>query len=211
MIQILETLWRSQSRQQMLKAGGVLSVVVLVCVTALLGTLASRADAIVEYDAEQASWSGNSAAAEELAVLNANLAQREKRASELKQAGFGSAADRVAWVEGAVATLNKLHTIGYTVEVETAQVQPLSESLQVWYVDRALEPPVYEVNNLSLKVQGVHEDEFLQLIDRIAAVGGGVVRTEHCKLERRVDGLGINIDCSLRRYRIRQSLPAAAS
>ena len=133
------------------------------------------------------------------------LPQRTGEAVALRRSGFAAAADRVTWVEQTVALLNRLQPLDYTIEVTPARPQPLPDAMQTGYLDRGLEPPNFEVNDLNLRVQGLHENELLQVLDRATTAGGGVVRTEYCKFDRRADGIGVDADCRLRRY----ALPAA--
>jgi hypothetical protein len=127
----------------------------------------------------------------------------------LQKAGFEQAADRVAWVDAAVRILERLHPVAYTVEAAVPQLQPAGGRLQQRYEEAGLEAPLLERNELLLRMQGLQEDELLDVIDRVVADGGGVARIEHCRLARRADGVGLDAECRLGRYSLHYARPEA--
>jgi hypothetical protein len=205
MIHVVATVWASRCRSQLVATGAVLGVAVVLAAGVVSWAMARRSAAAVEQEAQVAAWDSNSSVVTQLETVSGELPKRTREAVALRKAGFGAAADRVTWVEQTIAVLNRLQPLDFTIEVTPARPQPLPDAMQAGYLDRGLEPPAFEVNDLTLKIQGLHENELLQVLDRAALAGGGVVRTEYCKFDRRADGVGIDADCRLRRY----GLPAA--
>jgi hypothetical protein len=200
MIAVVTTVWASRYRPQLVATGVVLGAAVVVAVGVVTWAMARRSAATVEQEAQIAAWDSNSSVVTQLEAVSSELPQRTREAAALRKAGFIAGADRVNWVEQTAALLNRLQPLDFSLEVSPAQPQPLPDALQTRYLDRGLEPPMFEVNDLSLRIQGLHEDELLQVLDLAATAGGGVVRTEYCKFDRRADGVGIDADCRLRRY-----------
>jgi hypothetical protein len=200
---ILKSLWLSPHRRQLLMCASILFGSTLLATAGVFWAHDSRSAGLVDRDAEQAAWSLNSAAAADLQEVASALPQHESSAVRLLQDGFGAAADRVGWTESVVAALNALHPVSYVVEVGTAQQLPLPDDMLQSHAERGLQPPTFEVNDLSLKVQGLTEDELVRLLNTVVVRGGGIVRMERCRLERRADALGLDAECSLRRYSIR--------
>jgi hypothetical protein len=200
MIQVVTTVWASRYRPQLVATGVMLGVAAVVAMGVVTWAMARRSAATVEQEAQIAAWDANSSVVSQIEAISSELPQRTREAAMLRKAGFIAGADRVKWVEQTAALLNRLLPLDFTLEVSAARPQALPESLQTRYLDGGLEPPMFEVNDLSLRIQGLHEDELLQVLDHAAAAGGGVVRTEYCKFDRRADGIGIDADCRLRRY-----------
>jgi hypothetical protein len=199
-IQVVATVWASRYRRQLATTGVVMGIAVAVAVGGVSWAMAQRNAAAVEQEAQVAAWDSNSSAVAQLEAVSGDLPQRIREAVALRNAGFGAAADRVTWVEQTVAVLKRLRPLDYTVEVTPARPQALPDAMQSGYLDRGLEAPAFEVNDLNLRIQGLHENELLEVLDRAVIAGGGVVRTEYCKFDRRADGIGIDADCRLRRY-----------
>jgi hypothetical protein len=206
MIQVLATLWDSRCRRELVATGAVLAVSMLAGVGMVGWAMAQRNAAAAEQEAQIAAWDSNSSAVTQLQTVSSDLPKHIHEAVALRDSGFAAAADRVTWVEQTIAVIKRLRPLDYTIEVTPAQPHPLPESMQSGYLERGIEPPSFEVNDLNLRLQGLHETELLEVLDRAVSAGGGVVRTEYCKFDRRADGVGIDMDCRLRRY----SLPAAA-
>jgi hypothetical protein len=200
MIHVVTTVWTSRYRLQLVATGVVIGVAVVVAVGVVTWSMAGRSAATVDQEAQTAAWDSNSSVVTQLEAVSSELPQRTREAAALRKAGFIAGADRVSWVEQTAALLKRLQPLDFTLEVSPSQPQALPDALQTRYLDRGLEPPMFEVNDLSLRIQGLHEDELLQVLDLAAAAGGGVVRTEYCKFDRRADGIGIDADCRLRRY-----------
>jgi hypothetical protein len=208
---IIDTLWRSAYRRQLIVSTSALGVCALLALIATAWAHASLSAALLDRDAQQAAWSTSSTAAANVQEVESALPQHEAHAMQLLQGGFTSAVDRVGWSEGLVATLNAMHPSGYTLEISTAQSLPLPDDLLTSYTERGLPPPEFEVNDLTLKVQGLTEDELTTLLEHAAQSGGGIVRIERCHLERRIDQQGLDTECSLRRFRIRTNAVESGS
>jgi hypothetical protein len=200
MIQALATVWNSHCRRQLAATGATLGIAMVIAAGVVSWALARRSAAAIEQEAQVAAWDSSSSAATQLEAVSGDLPQRVREAVALRNAGFGAAADRVTWVEQTVGTLKRLQPLDYNIEVTPARTQPLPEAMQAGYLDRGLEAPLFEVNDLNLRVQGLHEIELLRVLERAVNAGGGVVRTEYCKFDRRADGVGVDADCRLRRY-----------
>jgi hypothetical protein len=200
MIAVVTTVWASRYRPQLIATGVVVGVAVVVALGVVTWAMARRSAATVEQEAQIAAWDSNSSVVTQLEAVSSELPERTREATALRKAGFSAGADRVNWVEQTAGLLKSLQPLDFSLEVSPAQPQALPDALQTRYLERGLEPPMFEVNDLSLRVQGLHEDELLQVLDLAAAAGGGVVRTEYCKFDRRADGVGIDADCRLRRY-----------
>jgi hypothetical protein len=207
MIEVVKTIWASRCRRDLFATGAALGIAMVVAVGVVGWAMARRSAAAVEHEAQTAAWDANSSVVTQLEAVASELPQRTAEAAALRKAGFVAAADRVSWVEQTVALLKRIRPLDFTVEVTPARPQPLPQALQTHYLDRGLEPPAFEVNDLSLRIQGLHETELLQALEFAASAGGGVIRTEHCKFDRRADGVGIDAECRLRRY----GLPSAPS
>ena len=167
--------------------------------------------AALEQEAGYASWAANSLLAADVDTAAAGLADRMRAVTSLREAGFGGPADRVAWVEGAIAALERIKPLDYTVEVGAAVRMPIPDAMLAWFSDRGMEPPALETNDLKLQARGLVEDEVLRVLEAAVATGGGITRVERCKLERRPDGLGVDIDCLLRRHGLVPAIGAPAS
>jgi len=200
----LQVLLQSRCRREVLRAAALLGACLLVAIAAVLFATSSRARADNEYMEEQ----GLAAAAQvgtTGAEVAATLPQLVAETARLQRAGFDKPADRVAWVDTAVRALDRLHPVAYTVEAGVAQIQPAGGRLQQRYEEAGLEAPQLERTDLLLRVQGLQEDELLHVIEQVVAVGGAVVRVEHCKLGRRADGAGLDAECRLGRYSLRRA------
>jgi hypothetical protein len=210
MIDLLRTMLKSAYRRDVLRAGALLGGSLLVAVIAVLLSMMYRNHAQVENLEEQGAAT-TSAQTLSGANLEAELPRLVAETGRLQKSGFGTTADRVAWVDETVRTLDQLHPISYTLEAGVVQTLAVVDTLQQRYQGAGLEPPIFESNDLSLTIQGLHEDELVDAIEQIRMHGGGVVRVEQCTLRRRVDGVGLDAQCTLRRYRLRQALTEATS
>lgn len=206
----LQTVVNSRCRKEVLRAAALLCACVVLAVAAVMIASSSRARAENENMEEQ----GAAAAAAQSGTtgedIQAALPKLVTEAGRLRNAGFDQPADRVAWVDAAVRTLDRLHPIAYTVEAEVAAVQPAGGRLQQRYEEAGLEPPQLERNDLLLRVQGLQEAELLGVIDAVVLQAGGIARVEHCKLARRADGVGLDAECRVGRYRLRRPDAQAA-
>ena len=204
----LQAVWQSRFRPELLKFGAMFGAGVLVSAIAIALALTSRAKARSENLQEQgvaASAAQPGAGAE----FETGLPQRIAATERLKQRA--SVMPLIAcsgWI-AAVRILDALHPIAYTVEAGVAAPQAAADSLQLRYQEIGLEAPPFERNDLLLTIQGLHEDELVTAIGKIAAQGGGVVPAQRCKLARRPDGAGLDVDCTLRSYRLRQATVVA--
>jgi uncharacterized small protein (DUF1192 family) len=211
MIEQLQTLLTSRCRKEVLQAGAMLGVCVLIAIIAVLLSTISRRHAENKNLEEQGAAASAAQTLSTGASLQAELPRLVAETGRLQKDGFGSTADRVAWVDAAVRTLDQLHPIAYTVEAGVIQTQAVADSVLQRYQGAGLEPPTFEGNDLALTIQGLQEDELVEAMERIRAQGGGVVRVEHCSLRRRADGAGLDAQCTLRRYSLHQTLAEAAS
>ncbi len=53
-----------------------------------------------------------------------------------------------------------------------------------------------------LHINGLHEDELTSFMQDALAAGAGVTRIEECALTRRTDAIGMDVECTLRRFGI---------
>jgi hypothetical protein len=207
----LKALWQSPGRRTVLQGAGLLGGCVVVAVTAVLWAVTARGNAQDENLQEQIVVAGDAQLVGAGTDVVANLPRLVTDTKQLQQSGFAAAADRVAWIDATVHTLDQLRPIAYAVEARVAQTQPAVDSLQQRYQQAGLDPPELERNDLLLSVQGLTEDELAAAIEQIGARASGIVRVEHCKLDRRADGVGVDADCTLARYRLRQAVEVPAS
>lgn len=196
----LLAIWQSRWRRQLHMPAAALLLAVVVSGGIVWWEHSRGRTAALEQEAGYASWAANSLIAADLETAAASLPDRMQTLKDLQDAGFGGPADRVAWVEGAIRTLEKIAPLDYTVEVEAAAQMPIPDVMQAWFQDRGLELPGLETNDLKLQARGLVEDEVLRVLDAAVAAGGGITRVERCKLERRPDGVGLDMDCLLRRH-----------
>jgi hypothetical protein len=211
MMQPALALWASRWRHQMFIIGGATVAALILSGVAVGWALSGRGAAAMEQDAETAAQAANTGAMAELESISAALPAHIAAAVALRDGGFTVAADRVTWVERAVALLRTLGPLGYAVEVSAASPLALPAHLQAGYSDRGVEPPAFAVNDMDLKVQGTHETELLRILEEVRQAGGGVVRVERCRIERRTDGVGIDVECRLRRYSLAVAGKGASS
>jgi hypothetical protein len=199
----LQVLLQSRCRREVLRAAALLGACLLAAVVAVLLATTSRTRALDENMEEQGAAAAAAQTGTTGADVEAALPKLIAETARLQTAGFDRPADRVAWVDTAVRALDRLHPVAYTVEADVAEVQPAGGRLQQRYEEAGLEPPQLERNDMQLRVQGLQEDELLGVIEQVVAQGGGVVRVEHCKLDRRADGVGLDAQCRLARYSLR--------
>lgn len=196
----LRRLWNSTQRPGVLRAAGLLGLV-LVLGAALVGVewlrLARRAQAL---DSEQAALAAAEVEAGARGVLVGELAVREARVQALRARGFNAEADRVAWVESVTAAVEALRPQRYKVEAGAEATLPLPPSVQAWYDERGLAAPRLVANELRMELEGLHEDEIGALVKRAREAGGGVVRVERCRMDRRPGGEALASTCVLRRF-----------
>lgn len=211
MIQVIATLWASRCRRQLVVTGATLGAAVAIAAGVVSWAISQRNAAATEKEAQVAAWDTNSSAVTQLEAVAAELPQRTREAEALRKAGFQAGADRVSWVEQTMSVLDRMRPLDFTMEVTPTRTLPLPETLQARYLDNGLEAPTFEVNDLNLRVQGLHEVELLQVLESSMAAGGGVVRIEFCKFDRRADGVGIDANCRLRRYGLPAPVQAPAS
>ncbi len=159
--------------------------------------------AVAARDAELLAVQQARATAEALRALRTTPGAREARVLALRRAGFTTPARRVEWAEGVTAALTRLRPLGYALEVGAERGQSLPPAVQAWFDARGVAPPPLRVTELTLSVQGLHEQELLDVLAAAHAAGAGLVRLEQCKIERRSDGIGLDASCRLRRFALR--------
>lgn len=200
MIRQLNSLWRSNQRPAVLAAGAKLAIV-LVVGGGLLGWCNLRLRyAVMSQQAEQQAVADATLMTEELTALRAELPQREIRSRALRANGFLESTDRVRWAEAIAASALSLGPLAYSAAIGTPQWLPLPEAQSAWYATHGLEAPSVHGTDLVLRVQGLHEEELRRLLDTALSSGGGVTRIENCQLVRRADDVGLDAECTLRRF-----------
>lgn len=211
MTTILATLWNTGHRRQLLVMGALLALALLLTAGTIAWANSVRSAARLEHESLTSAWDANSAAAQEVSRATEQMPQQLGTAVNLRAAGFGRSADRVSWVEHTLNQLQSLSPLGYSVVAGPAASQSLPEALQSWFLERSLETPVFETNDMELQAQGLVESELLRVLQEAARAGGGITRTEHCKISRRADGAGLDAECRLRRYSLRKPPAEPAS
>jgi hypothetical protein len=206
----LQVLMQSRCRSEVLRAAAVLGICMLLALAAVLVASASRARAQNQNMEEQGIAAAELQTGTAGTVDAGALPQVVAETGRLQKAGFEQSVDRVAWVDAAVRVLERLHPVAYTVEAAVPQLQPAGGRLQQRYEEAGLEAPQLERNDLLLRVQGLQEDELLDVLEHVTADGGGVVRIEQCRLARRGDGVGLDAECRLGRYSLHYANPEAA-
>lgn len=200
----------STHRRRVLRAVMLLGVVAAVgaAVTAWQWVRVTRgAQALAS---EQAALQTAQVRIEALRALSADLGLREAVVRELRARGFMSESDRVAWVEAVRAAVELLRPVSYRVEVGAESLLPLPAQAQSWYDEHGLAAPRLVTNELLLTLEGLHEGEILTLVAKAREAGGGIVRLESCRLERRPGDGMLGATCTLRRFAL-LAPPAAAT
>ncbi len=207
MIVELGKLWRSSHRPAVATAGMVLGISLLTAIVLLGWTTARLHEARNLLESEQQAQASAEFIGQELQVLQADLPRREARTRALQAGGMMLPADRVAWAEAIAAAASALRPLTYSAAIDTPQWLPLPDSVSAWYGARGQESPSLRVTDLALQVNGLHEDELLGLLHHALSAAGGIARIEHCDLNRRGDGVGIDASCRLRRFGIGTPTP----
>jgi hypothetical protein len=199
---LLALLWNSAHQRRLAEAAVALGAALLVGAGLLGWTGAGLREATLTLSIEQQGLAEADVLAQELAALRADFDSREARTRVLLASGFTGPADRVGWAEAVNAGADRLRPLGFVAAIGTPEWLPLPDEVGNWYAARSLEPRSLQATDLSLKVQGLHEDELAQLLQVALDAGGGVTRLEHCELRRRPDDIGVDADCTLRRFGI---------
>ncbi|MEO8313675.1 MAG: hypothetical protein ABI645_02675 [Pseudomonadota bacterium] len=199
---VIKSLWNSRHRQALAVAGAMLGVAVLLGGGLVAWSSARLHDAMLTLDLGQQGLSDAETQAEELTALKSDLDRRESLSRALREAGFLADTDRVAWAEAVSAAASALHPLGYSAVVGTQQWMPLPDDVTAWYATRGLEPPSLHATDLVLHINGLHEDELTSFMQDALAAGAGVTRIEECALTRRTDAIGMDVECTLRRFGI---------
>lgn len=206
----LKRLLASVHRGRVLRTAALLGVVLAAgaSVTALQWVRMARAAQTLAR--EQSALQATRASAEATHALSADLVSREAVVRELRGRGFMAEADRVAWVEAVRVTVERLRPVSYRVEAAAESSLPLPPSMQSWYDERGLAAPRLATNELLLELEGLHEGEVLAVVAKAQEAGGGIVRLESCRLERRLDATLLSAACTLRRFALLAPLTAGA-
>jgi hypothetical protein len=200
MIRRLGSLWRSNQRPAVVTAGATLGIA-FVSALALLGwSNLNLRQASMALQAEQQAVADGALLNEELAMLDTMLPQLEVRSRMLRASGFLETTDRVGWAEAVASVARELRPLSYAAAIGTPQWLPLPVAQAAWYAGHGLEAPSLHATELLLRVQGLHEGELQRLLGAALAAGGGVTRIEHCEIVRRSDDVGLDTECTLRRY-----------
>lgn len=198
----IHRLWSSRHRQAVVVAGVMLAIVILLGGGLVVWSSARLHGASMDLDISQQGLADAQAVAEELAALQPDLERRETVSRGLRQSGFLEEVDRVAWAEEVSQAARGYHPLGYSTEVGTRTWLPLPDDVSTWYATRGLEPPSLHATDLALRINGLHEDELISFLQDALDSGAGVSRIEQCRLQRRVDGIGVDAECTLRRFGI---------
>lgn len=200
MIRQLGSLWRSNQRPAVVTAGATLGIAVVSALALLAWSNLHLRQASMALQAEQQAVADGSLLNEEVALLDTNLPQLEVRARALRASGLLESTDRVGWAEAVASVARELRPLSYAAAIGTPQWLPLPVAQAAWYAGHGLEAPSLHATELLLRVQGLHEGELQRLLGTALAAGGGVTRIEHCEMVRRSDDVGLDTECTLRRY-----------
>lgn len=200
MIRQLGSLWRSNHRPAVIAAGATVGIAFVSALILLGWSNLKLRQASMSLQAEQQAVVDASLLNEELALLATELPRLEVRSRELRARGFLESTDRVEWAESVAAVARNLRPLSYSAAIGTPQWLPLPVAQAAWYAGHGLEAPSLHATELLLRVQGLHEQELQRLLDTALAAGGGVTRVEHCEMVRRSDDVGLDAECTLRRY-----------
>jgi hypothetical protein len=170
---------------------------------------ARLAGSMMNFNTGQQGLSDAQMVAEELTALREGLDLREATSRSLQKAGFLVDTDRVAWAEKVSTAARALHPLGYSAEVGVQNWLPLPENVSTWYATRGLEPPSLHATDLVVHINGLQEDELVSFMRGALAAGAGVTRIEQCELQRRTDDIGVDVECTLRRFGM--GVPPAAA
>jgi hypothetical protein len=181
-----------------------LLVAALLCGGALVAFASWRlSDAAAAREAESLAVQPVRQQAQALRALGPARGPRAARVLALRRAGVTQPTRRVDWAERVTATVVSLQPLGYAIEVGAERARPLPAALQSLLDAQGVGPATLQQTDLSLKVQGLHEQELVALMVAARAASMGLVRLESCKIERRADGIGLDSDCRLRRLALR--------
>lgn len=200
MIRQLGSLWRSDQRPAVIAAGATLGVAIVAALALLGWSNAHLRQASMALQAEQQAVADAALMTEEIALLDTELPRLEERSRALRAGNFLESTDRVGWAESVGSVARGLRPLSYSAAIGTPQWLPLPVAQAAWYAGHGLEAPSLHATELLLRVQGLHEGELQRLLDAALAAGGGVTRIEHCELVRRSDDVGLDTECTLRRY-----------
>jgi hypothetical protein len=200
MIRQLGSLWRSNHRPAVIAGGVTLGIAFVTALTLLGWSNLQLRQASMALQAEQQAIADAALLHEELALLGTGLPDLEVRSRQLRARGFRDNTDRVAWAESVAAVARELRPLSYSAEIGKPQWLPLPVAQAAWYAGHNLEAPSLHATDLLLRVQGLHEGELQRLLDTALATGGGITRVEHCEMTRRSDDVGIDAECTLRRF-----------
>lgn len=200
MIRQFESLWRSSQRPAVITAGVTMGIALLSAAVLLGWSNLRLRQASMALQAEQQAVADAAQLGEELAMLGTELPRLETSSRLLQGGGFLAATDRVGWAESVASVARGLRPLAYTAAIGTTQWLPLPDAQAGWYATHGLEAPSLHATDLVLRVQGLHEGELQRLLDTAVASGGGITRIEHCEIVRRSDDVGLDTECTLRRF-----------
>jgi len=206
----LSLLWASVHRARMLRVLVIVGAALLLSGALLSFSSWRAARAAQTADSERAALQGAAIDAEAIRMLGAELASREAEVRRLRQRGFTSPADRVAWVERVTAAARAEQPLRFKVELGADLELPVPADVQGWYDTRGLAAPRHVANELALEVEGLQEVELQRLLARARDAGGAQVRLERCVIERRADRMGLDASCLLRRHALLAPAAGAA-
>jgi hypothetical protein len=177
-----------------------LLVAALLCGGAMVALAAWRlSGAAAAREAESLAVQHARQQTQSFSALGPACGARAARVLALRRAGFTQPTRRVDWAERVTARVASLQPLGYAIEVGAESARSLPSALQAWFDAHGIAPVTLQQSDLTLKVQGLHEQELLAVMTAAREAGMGLVRLESCKIERRADGIGLDSDCRLRR------------
>jgi hypothetical protein len=112
-----------------------------------------------------------------------------ERFERLRARGLFGTGDAVAWVEALSAAVAQLGLPAPRFEVAARQGASDADD-----ADAA----TYSTQQMRFRVEGLHEEEFLDLLARLAELAPGPFAVRECRLARAADDRGLTAECTLR-------------
>lgn len=118
----------------------------------------------------------------------------------LQRGGFVGTGDRIAWTEALLRVNQRLGLPEIAFELSPQQaLEPQAVDPALAGLEDAQPPPSGPMaHDLRIQMRGLHEGEWLALLDDLQAEQVGYFRTERCLLQRDQQAPGLELDCTLR-------------
>ncbi|GAB4484085.1 MAG: hypothetical protein OHK0044_33550 [Burkholderiaceae bacterium] len=116
-------------------------------------------------------------------------AQGVQRFAQLRARGLFATGDAVAWAEALTATVAELGLPAPRFEIAAREAAA---------AEGEGDAPEYAVQRMRFAVDGLHEEEFVRLLDRLAQRSPGPFAVRECRLARAAEGKGLAAECTLR-------------